>query len=268
MLRPLSMGPMSIEQHFEQIDTEAAALSALAAKVNRATRAGARAAAEGNLAAAARSLQTCGALLAEAAGQAQAAQAALERAQARLAEGPRDLIKEVGERVSASGAPWLATENPNAFVSFPALVRFVSEGVRIDRKLVRSQRPAAIAAAIERARAARDSNPERVLRLIWRAARAAAGHVATPVAKLPPTIRVPAKDIFEVLSLNNPEYTEIDFTRHLYLLDRTRVSDIEGYRLAFSASTGTRSGRHYRILDEYGAEHAYYLVEFERVSGA
>ncbi|PFG73248.1 hypothetical protein [Tepidiforma thermophila] len=259
---------MSIEQHFEQIDKETAALSALAAKVNRATRAAARAAAEGNLAAAARNLQTCGALLAEAAGQAQAAQAALERARARLAEGPGDLIREVGERVSASGAPWLPTENPYAFVSFPVLVRFLGDGVRIDRKLVRSQRPGAIAASIERARTAKDGNAERILRLVWRAARAAAGHVSTPVAKLPPTIRVPAKDVFEVLGLNNPDYTEVDFTRHLYLLDRTRVSDIDGYRLTFSASTGTRSGRHFRILDEYGAEHAYYLVEFERVTSS
>lgn len=83
--------------------------------------------------------------------------------------------------------------------------------------------------------------------------------------QLPNSISVAARDVFDVLHLNNSDYTEAEFTRHLYLLDRNPINSVDGYRLIFSASTGTRSGRCYRIRDERGEEHIYYLLKFERL---
>ena len=146
-------------------------------------------------------------------------------------------------------------------------MHFAREGVRIDRKVFRSQRPSAIAEAIKRARAAKskETDPQAVLQLIWKAARIAAGYLRKRVEQLPNSISVAARDVFEVLHLNNSDYTEAEFTRHLYLLDRNPINSVDGYRLIFSASTITRSGRCYRIRDERGEEHAYYFLVFERL---
>jgi len=109
------------------------------------------------------------------------------------------------------------------------------------------------------------SSPKVVLRLFWKAAKIAAGYLRKPIAGLPRSIQVTARDVYEVLSLNNPAYTEVEFTRHLLLLDRNGINHVDGYCLVFSASTGTRSGRCYRIRDEAGVEHVYYLLEFEKL---
>ncbi len=108
------------------------------------------------------------------------------------------------------------------------------------------------------------TDPKAVLKLFWKAAKIAAGYLGKPSAKLPRSIQVTARDIFEVLSLNNQEYTEEVFKQHLILLDRNGINHVDGYRLIFSASTGTRSGRCYRIRNEDG-EHVYYLLEFEKI---
>lgn len=291
---------MSIEKAFESIDSELETLRSLIVKLDRAIRAAAKSSADGNLATVKRNAESGEALLDEIASQMRVAKDAIERAQSRLNQGPEELRREVGELVVAAGAPWLPTENRFAFVSFPVMVRFQSDRVRVDRKLVRSQRPKAIAAAVaatvKRTRGTLPSDAggtterervlgERVLRLIWKAARIAAGHIDTPVSdllvgkgqketgragKAPQPVHggrltVPARQIFEVLNLNNPDYTEAEFTWHLYLLDRTRITETDGFRLSFSASTGTRSGRHFRILDENGYEHVYFAISFERV---
>jgi len=106
---------------------------------------------------------------------------------------------------------------------------------------------------------------QKVLKLFWKAAKIAAGYLRKSSAELPRSIQATARDIYEVLSLNNPDYTEAVFTQHLLLLDRAGINHVDGYRLIFSASTGTRSGRCYRIRDEEGIEHVYYLLEFEKM---
>jgi len=111
----------------------------------------------------------------------------------------------------------------------------------------------------------KDQNPKAVLKLFWKAAKIAAGYLRKPSAELPRSIQVTARDVYEVLSLNNPAYTEEAFKRHLLLLDRNGINHVDGYQLIFSASTGTRSGRCYRIRNEEGVEHVYYLLEFEKL---
>jgi len=111
----------------------------------------------------------------------------------------------------------------------------------------------------------KDQNPKAVLELFWKAAKIAAGYLRKPSAELPRSLQIPARDVFEVLSLNNLAYTEVEFTRHLLLLDRNGINHVDGYRLIFSASTGTRSSRCYRIRNEEGVEHVYYLLEFEKM---
>jgi hypothetical protein len=108
-------------------------------------------------------------------------------------------------------------------------------------------------------------SPKTILALIWKAAKIAAGHLRRPKSELPRSLQVTARDVYEVLSLNNPAYTEEVFMQHLLLLDRNGINHVDGYRLIFSASTGTRSGRCYRIRDEAGVEHVYYLLEFEKL---
>ena len=111
----------------------------------------------------------------------------------------------------------------------------------------------------------KEPDPKVVLELFWKAAKIAAGYLRKPSAELPRSLQVTARDIFEVLSLNNLAYTEVEFTQHLLLLDRNGINHVDGYRLIFSASTGTRSGRCYRIRDKEGIEHVYYLLEFEKM---
>ena len=253
------------EGSFKALDGELASLVELTKKVTKAVGSAQAASRRGDLQAVNRQVESCGSALNKALSQVELVRRALEQAQQALSTSSlEDLAREVGERVDQ---PWLPTENPNIFVAFPALVHFAREGVRIDRKIFRSQRPSAIAEAIKRARAAKskETDPQAVLQLIWKAARIAAGYLRKRVEQLPNSISVAARDVFEVLHLNNSDYTEAEFTRHLYLLDRNPINSVDGYRLIFSASTGTRSGRCYRIRDERGEEHIYYLLEFERL---
>lgn len=256
---------LMIEALFKTLDDELGKLFALTKKAKETAGKAQVACKGGQVPALSRQLQGCSSVLSEALSQVETVRQALEQTQQVLERTSlEELASEVGERV---GQPWLPTESPHVFVAFPALVRFSREGVRIDRKLLRSQRPSAIAEKILRARMTKgkETNPEVVLERIWKAAKIAAGYLRKSSAELPRSLQVPARDVFEVLHLNNPDYTEVEFTRHLYLLDRNGTNHVEGYRLIFSASTGTRSGRYYRIRDEAGVEHAYYLLEFEKL---
>lgn len=259
---------MSIEEFFQALDHQLRNLTTSAESTVKHTRAAEKGARSGALAAARRSLEASRDAVQGIHSQIEAAEQAMQAVEEGLARDAGSVQREVARLAHQNGVPWLPTEGSNAFVSFPVLVKFGGDSVRIDRKLLRSQRPSAIFEAIQKARAGRTDAPAKVLELVFRAAKVAAGYAGIDDKRLPPTFKASAAAVYEVLSLNAPDYTKEEFTRHLYLLDRNRATELTKsprYRLTFSASTGTRGNRSFGITDETGHRHDYYVLQFERI---
>ena len=84
---------------------------------------------------------------------------------------------------------------------------------------------------------------------------------------------VPLSRLYEILTLfpgTSKDYTIQDFTRDIYLLDRSGVATTkEGAALSLPASTGTRAAQaSLSVVTETGEETRYYGISFSQTSSA
>ena len=84
---------------------------------------------------------------------------------------------------------------------------------------------------------------------------------------------VPLSRIYEILTLfpgTSKEYGLADFSRDVYLLDKSGVSKTkDGATVTFPASTGTRTSHpELRVVTETGAETRYYGINFQKILSA
>jgi len=164
-------------------------------------------------------------------------------------------------------------EQDGRIFSYPVLVRILKGSdigaITVDRKKLRILRPSALVAQL---RNLRDRPPKANSKLFLQSlydayqlaesARRGSGTSARgPVIEL--------LELYEILTLfpgQKREYSRQEFTRDIYLLDRSGATEAEGAVMELSASSGTRTNRFLRIVDEYANEHAYYGISFARRS--
>jgi len=152
---------------------------------------------------------------------------------------------------------------------FPHVVRILpAEGaVSIGRKREYRIRPTAL---VRRLRAEQRKpvrfKPQQFLQLLFSAYLLAA----------PPDMRsaltgfvVPLSGIYQILTLfpgTSKEYTQVDFARDMYLLDRSGMTSTkDGAVVSFPASTGTRAANvSLSVVTETGQQVRYYGISFVR----
>lgn len=128
-------------------------------------------------------------------------------------------------------------------VAFPSLIRLLpaDRAVRVDRKRVTTLRPKVLIGALKANQNRKPRfTPDRFIETLFRAYRLVLG-----TDRMGVTARL--ADVYDALTLlpgAATEYGKSDFTRDLFLLDRSGVSTTKsGLRMSLPASTGTKGGR-------------------------
>jgi len=175
-------------------------------------------------------------------------------------------VREVLERARAER---LNVEDVDGvLMAYPSVVRVDASRrvVTIDRKVFRNVRPSALVAhlvALQRKPVrTKPSQFLEALHAAWEYARhrSAAGR--------PPADDVRVRDVWAVLTVAPGaarEYTQQEFGRDLYLLERSGVRDTRsGARVHFSRSTGTKSPGAITVVGEDGSPVVYSSIGFSR----
>jgi hypothetical protein len=163
-------------------------------------------------------------------------------------------------------------EQDGRLFCYPALLRVLpgEAAVEIDRKRFRTIRPSYIARQLKALRTRRQRfKPEQFLEVLFKAyewARKSEAGAARRLDRQGPVIELVS--LLDLLTLHpdtRKEYGRAEFTRDLYLLDRSRVLETRsGARLELSASTGTKgaASRLLQIVGEDGVPKVYYGISF------
>jgi len=163
-------------------------------------------------------------------------------------------------------------EQDGRLFCYPALLRVLpaEPAVEIDRKRFRSVRPSYVARQLKAMRTRRQRfGPEQFLEVLFKAYEWARKSEAGATRRLDgqgPVIELAS--LFDLLTLHpdtRKDYGRAEFTRDLYLLDRSRVLETRsGARLELSASTGTKGApsRLLQIVGEDGIPKVYYGISF------
>lgn len=259
-----------LEELFTELDTALGELDGLAQRVAKASKASSKASRDGEVARLRRSLESLEAWTPQLGQTLAMVRERLDRVASALTSNAEMVRHEVQALAEAEGWSWQTTERESTAVVFPVIISFSGDGVRLDHKPLRSQRPSAIVAGIERARSRfrEDASTQSILRAIYRATLYASGQAQRRPSARDASFSAEASAVYDILSLNNPEYTQADFTRHLYLLDRRVTNTVDGHQLSLPASTGTRTRTPFRIYGPDGYEHVYYSIRFERLNDA
>ncbi|MPZ15569.1 MAG: hypothetical protein GEU73_14305 [Chloroflexi bacterium] len=159
-------------------------------------------------------------------------------------------------------------EQDDRLYCYPALVRVLpnERAVLIDKTRERRLRPSVLGSHLKEVQRRQPRfRPEQFLEslleaysaLVARRGRRLSGD--GPVEKL-----LDVYNLFTLLPGSSREYSRHEFARDIYLLDRSAVDTTRrGYRLSFSASTGTRTaGSTVRVITEHGEEKVYYGIAF------
>jgi hypothetical protein len=156
------------------------------------------------------------------------------------------------------------SEREGVIFSYPLLLRPEpnSTAVRVDKKLVPTLRPETLAALLKQAQG-RDpkSRPQQFIETLLeayelvRAKRGIDAYIDQPLVRL-----------HEVLTiLPGTDYSLLDFTRDLYFLDISEVTETRrGYRMSLPASTVSRerNARILRFVTRDGFEKEYASIRF------
>jgi hypothetical protein len=181
-----------------------------------------------------------------------------------------DFLQELIQAAEKAGVR--LAERDGVIFSYPVLLRPepASAAVRIDKKLVPTLRPETLAAILKQAQA-RDpkARPERFIATLLeayeyvRARRERDAYVDLPLTQ-----------IYEVLALSpGSDYSLLDFTRDLYFLDISGVTETSsrgrGYLMSLPASTVSRErgARLLRFVTRDGYEKVYAGIKFTPVDG-
>jgi len=160
-------------------------------------------------------------------------------------------------------------EEDERLLCYPSIVRVLPGdlALEIDRRRVRGLRPSVVLAQLRRAQSAGPRfKPAPFLTSLLGAydlVVARQGKTAGAVVRL--------VDVYSVLTLlpgQSRDYSKPEFTRDLYLLDQSTVTDVgsTGRRLRWAASTGTRLSGVLSTVARSGQQQRYWGVAFEQVS--
>jgi hypothetical protein len=160
-------------------------------------------------------------------------------------------------------------ERDGTVFCFPVLLRADpgDQQLRIDKSKFPAIRPSVVAKHLKSLQQKEaKSKPETFLALL-----AKAYPYVTATANLPEGADVKLSAIYGLLTLM-PEikssYSPLDFTRDLYFLDISGITETKNLRMSLSASTSTRESKdNLRFVDRDGREKVYSSIRFVKVQG-
>ena len=159
-------------------------------------------------------------------------------------------------------------ERDGTIFSYPLLVRAEPElgALRIDKRLEPNIRPELLAAQLKKAQSVEPkSRSDRFIETLY-----AAYDLVLKSMQVEGNIDISLGRIYEVLTLlpgANKDYTLLDFTRDLYALDTSGISETKmGSQLSFTASTASRerSSKALPFVTRDGHEKQYVAVRFSK----
>lgn len=158
-------------------------------------------------------------------------------------------------------------EADDRLLCYPSIVRVVAAdlALEIDRKRVRGLRPTVVVAALERAQ---NAGPRFKAQPFLASLVAGYDLVLARQHKAPGAV-VRLIDVYVVLTLlpgQARDYTKPEFTRDLYLLDQSGITEVGGRRLRWAASTGTKGAGVLTTVARSGQQQRYWGVAFEQAT--
>lgn len=170
---------------------------------------------------------------------------------------------------TASEAGVAMFEEDDRLLCYPSIVRVLPGdlALEIDRRRVRGLRPSVVVAQLERGQnAAPRFKPAQFL-----ASLLAAYDLELARQRKTSSAVVRLVDVYSVLTLlpgQSRDYTKPEFTRDLYLLDQSGVTEVgsTGRKLRWAASTGTRLSGVLTTVARSGQQQRYWGVAFEQAS--
>lgn len=173
-------------------------------------------------------------------------------------------VDELQEAAAKAGAR--LRERDGVIYCYPVLVRAEPEmsAVRIDKALETSIRPPVLAARLARLQAREPkARPEKFLETLL-----SAYELVRAQRALEDYIDLPLTALYEVLTLlPGCDYTLLDFTRDVYLLDASGIEETrKGFRFSLPASTVSRerSAKILCFVTRDGYEKQYAAIKFSK----
>jgi hypothetical protein len=155
-------------------------------------------------------------------------------------------------------------EREGVIFSYPVLVRSEANNaaIRIDKKRVTTIRPETVAAMLKQAQSKEPrANPRQFIETLFEAY-----ELIRAQRKVDAYIDQPLTRIYRVLSLQpGSDYTLLDFTRDLYFLDTSGVTETrKGFQMSLPASTVSRehSARQLLFVTRDGYEKVFASIRF------
>jgi len=161
------------------------------------------------------------------------------------------------------------SEREGVVFSYPVLVQAepANTAIRIDKKLVPTVRPETVAAILKQAQSKEPkSRPGQFIEALFNAY-----ELIRAQRKIDAYIDLPLTRIYDVMTLlPGTDYTLLDFTRDVYLLDTSDVHETrKGYRMSLTASTVSRerSVKILRFVTRDGYEKDFAGIKFTPPGG-
>jgi hypothetical protein len=161
-------------------------------------------------------------------------------------------------------------ERDGVLFCYPVLVRLEPEAgaVRIDKKLEFNIHPKMLAARLKKEQGNEPkTKSEQFMEALFNAYRVVRDSDYQGAA-----VSVPLKRIYEILTLrpgSSKEYSLLDFTREIYFLDRSGITETKkGFRLSLTASTASREkqGDLLKFVTRDGHEKLYAGIKFTQIN--
>lgn len=147
-------------------------------------------------------------------------------------------------------------------LAFPLVLRVVParRAVLLDKKAVTAIRPSKLVAVLKTAAAKKPKlSPERFIETLHDAYRLVVSDTEAGAG----TTLARVYEAMTVMPDVRREYSVTDFTRDLFLLDRSGVRTTKsGSRLSLPAATGTKGGKTFQFVDPSGEPVTYYGIRF------
>ena len=161
-------------------------------------------------------------------------------------------------------------ERDGVIFCYPVLVRLEPEtrAVRIDKKLEFNLHPKVLTARLKKEQSNEPkTRPEQFIESLFSAYRIVRDGEYQGAA-----VAVPLKRIYDILTLrpgSDKEYSLLDFTREIYFLDRSGITETKkGFRLSLTASTASRErqGDLLKFVTRDGHEKLYAGIKFTPIN--
>lgn len=182
-----------------------------------------------------------------------------------------ELTRELVEMAKDAGLP--VHDLDGRIFSYPVLVRVLpgERAILLDKAKSRQIRPSVIVALLERLKKKPPrSSPENFVSTLYKAYEVQLSRMEggrnRHLGGDGPLVQVIR--LYELLTLfpgQEKEYSKADFTRDLYLLDRSGITASRDGRVEIRLQSSSRAGQTpFQIVDEDGRQRDYYAVSFRR----